>query len=108
MQRYKARFGKYVEDVEAGKAKIAAGGVAAAFHGEADEVSELQWTRMVEDLCMKGSLCNWIAVYDVSGSMDDTQWRCAVPWACSSRLVRRAWVPQSSAVVTVNHCAWFE
>jgi hypothetical protein len=23
-------------------------------------------------------------------------------------LVRRAWAPQSSAVVTVNHCAWFE
>jgi hypothetical protein len=90
MQRYKARFGKYIEDVEAGKAKIAAGCVAATFHGEADEVLELQWTCMVEDLRMKGSLCNCIAVYDVSGSMDDTQWRCAVCWACSSQSSARS------------------
>ncbi|CAL5041868.1 unnamed protein product [Urochloa decumbens] len=86
MRRYKAlfkkhdeaRFGKYLEDVEAGKAKIAAGALlpheisAAAFRGEKDDVSELQWARMVEDLRKKGSLSNCIAVCDVSGSMTGT------------------------------------
>ncbi|KAJ1283549.1 hypothetical protein BS78_03G136900 [Paspalum vaginatum] len=86
MRRYKAlfkkhdeaRFDKYLEDVEAGKAKIAAGALlpheiaAAAFRGEADDVSELQWRRMVEDLRKKRSLSNCIAVCDVSGSMDGT------------------------------------
>ncbi|KAG2593646.1 hypothetical protein PVAP13_5NG012552 [Panicum virgatum] len=73
-----ARFDKYLEDVEAGKAKIAAGALlpheiaAAAFRGEADDVSELQWHRMVEDLRKKGSLSNCIAVCDVSGSMTAT------------------------------------
>ncbi|CAN6238117.1 unnamed protein product [Urochloa humidicola] len=83
MRRYKAlfkkhdeaRFGKYLEDVEAGKAKIAAGALlpheiaAAAYRGEDDSVSELQWRRMVEDLRRKGSLSNCIAVCDVSASM---------------------------------------
>nr|CAB3501659.1 unnamed protein product [Digitaria exilis] len=76
MRRYKAlfkkhdevRFGKYLEDVEAGKAKIAA----AAYRGEKDDVSELQWRRMVDDLHKKGSLSNCIAVCDVSGSMSGT------------------------------------
>ncbi|OEL18908.1 hypothetical protein BAE44_0020076 [Dichanthelium oligosanthes] len=69
-----ARFDKYLED-EAGKAKIAAGALlphdiaAAACSGEADEGSELQWSRMVEELRKKGLLSNYIAVYDVSGSM---------------------------------------
>ncbi|KAL6839167.1 hypothetical protein ACP4OV_031058 [Aristida adscensionis] len=86
MRRYKAlfkkhdeaRFGKYLEDVEAGKAKIAAGALlpheiaAAAYRGEADNVSELQWRRMVDDLRKKGSLSNCIAVCDVSGSMTGT------------------------------------
>ncbi|CAL5083865.1 unnamed protein product [Urochloa decumbens] len=86
MRRYKslfkkhdeARFGKYLEDVEAGKAKIAAGALLpheiahAAFAGEADDVSDLQWRRMVEDLRKKGSLNNCIAVCDVSGSMGGT------------------------------------
>ncbi|CAN6199592.1 unnamed protein product [Urochloa humidicola] len=86
MRRYKAlfkkhdetRFEKYLEDVEAGKAKIAAGALLpheiahAAFAGEADDVSELQWRRMVEDLRKKGSLSNCIAVCDVSGSMGGT------------------------------------
>ncbi|KAL6839611.1 hypothetical protein ACP4OV_030550 [Aristida adscensionis] len=83
MRRYKAlfkkhdeaRFAKYLEDVEAGKAKIAAGALlpheiaAAAYRGEKDDVSELQWRRMVDDLRKKGSLSNCIAVCDVSGSM---------------------------------------
>ncbi|XP_066372254.1 uncharacterized protein [Miscanthus floridulus] len=86
MRRYKslfkkhdeARFGKYLEDVEAGKAKIAAGALlpheiaAAAYRGESDAVSELQWRRMVDDLRKKGSLSNCIAVCDVSGSMIGT------------------------------------
>ncbi|CAL4969411.1 unnamed protein product [Urochloa decumbens] len=84
MRRYKdlfkkhdeARFGKYLEDVEAGKAKIAAGALlpheiaAAAYRGQDDNVSELQWRRMVEDLRKKGSLSNCIAVCDVSASMN--------------------------------------
>ncbi|TKW09656.1 hypothetical protein SEVIR_6G117000v4 [Setaria viridis] len=86
MRRYKAlfkkhdetRFDKYLEDVEAGKAKIAAGALLpheiahAAFNDKADDVSELQWRRMVEDLRKKGSLSNCIAVCDVSGSMGGT------------------------------------
>ncbi|RLM54520.1 hypothetical protein C2845_PM10G16540 [Panicum miliaceum] len=86
MRRYKAlfkkhdevRFGKYLEDVAAGKAKIAAGALlpheiaAAAFRGEKDDVSELQWRRMVDDLRKKGSLSNCIAICDVSGSMSGT------------------------------------
>ncbi|KAL6603016.1 hypothetical protein ACP70R_043377 [Stipagrostis hirtigluma subsp. patula] len=86
MRRYKAlfqkhdeaRFGKYLEDVAAGKAKIAAGALlpheiaAAAYRGERDDVSELQWRRMVDDLRKKGSLSNCIAVCDVSGSMSGT------------------------------------
>jgi len=64
--------------VEAGKAKIAAGALlpheiaGPAYKGQDDEVSELQWRRMVEDLRDKGSLSNCIAVCDVSGSMIGT------------------------------------
>jgi hypothetical protein len=86
MRRYKAlfkkhdetRFDKYLADVEAGKTKIAAGALMpheiahAAFAGEADDVSGLQWRRMVDDLRKKGSLTNCIAVCDVSGSMRGT------------------------------------
>jgi hypothetical protein len=86
MRRYKslfkkhdeARFDKYLEDVAAGKAKIAAGALlpheiaAAASAGLKDDVSELQWRRMVDDLREKGSLSNCIAVCDVSGSMSGT------------------------------------
>ncbi|KAK3134137.1 hypothetical protein QOZ80_6AG0545420 [Eleusine coracana subsp. coracana] len=83
MRRYKAlfkkhdeaRFGKYLEDVVAGKAKIAAGALlpheiaAPAYRGEDDAVAELQWRRMVDDLRAKGALRNCVAVCDVSGSM---------------------------------------
>ena len=37
-----------------------------------DEVKELQWKRMVEDLSKKGKLSNCLSVCDVSGSMDET------------------------------------
>ncbi|KAG0547753.1 hypothetical protein BDA96_01G107600 [Sorghum bicolor] len=118
MRRYKAlfkkhdeaRFDKYLEDVEAGKAKIAAGALlpheiaAAAFRGEADDVSELQWRRMVEDLRKKGSLSNCIAVCDVSGSMSGTPMEVCValgllisdlsemPWA--GRVITFSMTPQ--------------
>uniref|UniRef100_A0A453T530 Uncharacterized protein n=1 Tax=Aegilops tauschii subsp. strangulata TaxID=200361 RepID=A0A453T530_AEGTS len=92
MRRYKAlfqkhdeeRFAKYLEDVEAGKAKIAAGAVlpheiaAAAYRGEEDEVAELQWCRMVDDLRAKGSLRNCISICDVSGSMEGTPMEVAI------------------------------
>ncbi|KAL3687731.1 hypothetical protein R1sor_014040 [Riccia sorocarpa] len=87
MKRYKEiflkhdeeRFNKYLEDVKAGKAKIAAGAllphevlksVVEDSDPQAVEVSELQWARMVEDLKTKGSMSNCLAVCDVSGSMD--------------------------------------
>ncbi|BFI32429.1 hypothetical protein MPTK2_4g05880 [Marchantia polymorpha subsp. ruderalis] len=74
------RFTKYLEDVKAGKAKIAAGALLPhmILKGVTDpdqdpqlaEVAELQWKRMVSDLKEKGSLSNCLAVCDVSGSMD--------------------------------------
>ncbi|CAN6194225.1 unnamed protein product [Urochloa humidicola] len=106
MRRYKAlfkkhdeaRFGKYLEDVEAGKAKIAAGALlpheisAAAFRGEKDDVSELQWARMVEDLRKKGSLSNCIAVCDVSGSMFGTPMEvCVALGLLISELSEKPW-----------------
>jgi hypothetical protein len=106
MRRYKAlfkkydeaRFDKYLEDVEAGKAKIAAGALlpheiaAAAFRGQADDVSELQWRRMVEDLRKKGSLSNCIAVCDVSGSMDGTPMEvCVALGLLISELSEKPW-----------------
>ncbi|KAJ1256176.1 hypothetical protein BS78_K073600 [Paspalum vaginatum] len=106
MRRYKAlfkkhdeaRFDKYLEDVEAGKAKIAAGALlpheiaAAAFCGEADDASELQWRRMVEDLRKKGSLSNCIAVCDVSGSMNGTPMEvCVALGLLISELSEKPW-----------------
>ncbi|KAF8721381.1 hypothetical protein HU200_023093 [Digitaria exilis] len=118
MRRYKdlfkkhdeARFDKYLEDVEAGKAKIAAGALlpheiaAAAFRGVEDDVSELQWRRMVEDLRKNGSLSNCISVCDVSGSMSGTPMEVCValglliselsekPWA--GRVITFSSIPQ--------------
>ena len=93
-----ARFDKYLEDVEAGKSKIAAGALlpheiaAAAFRGEADDVSELQWRRMVEDLRKKGSLSNCIAVCDVSGSMTGTPMEvCVALGLLISELSEKPW-----------------
>jgi len=115
MRRYKdlfkkhdeARFDKYLEDVEAGKAKIAAGALlpheiaAAAFRGEADDVSELQWRRMVEDLRKKGSLSNCIAVCDVSGSMSGTPMDvCVALVLLISELSEKPW---AGRVITFSH-----
>ncbi|KAL6603082.1 hypothetical protein ACP70R_043443 [Stipagrostis hirtigluma subsp. patula] len=67
------RFEKYLADVQAGKAKIAAGAVLpheilASVDG--DGVADLQWERMVNDLRALGKLNNCITVCDVSGSME--------------------------------------
>ncbi|TVU08216.1 hypothetical protein EJB05_41611, partial [Eragrostis curvula] len=115
MRRYKAlfkkhdeaRFGKYLEDVEAGKAKIAAGALlpheiaAPAYRGEDDDVSELQWRRMVDDLRKKGSLSNCIAVCDVSGSMSGTPMEvCVALGLLLSELSEQPW---SGRVITFSH-----
>lgn len=69
------RFKAYLEDVKSGKAKIAAGAllpheiIGALEDGDGGEVAELQWKRMVDDLCKKGKLSDCIVVCDVSGSM---------------------------------------
>ncbi|KAK6126624.1 hypothetical protein DH2020_039634 [Rehmannia glutinosa] len=70
------RFGEYLEKVETGEAKIAAGAllpheIIAALYDEDDggKVAELQWKRMVDDMAKKGKLNNCLAVCDVSGSM---------------------------------------
>ncbi|XP_051225879.1 uncharacterized protein [Lolium perenne] len=106
MRRYKSlfkkhdevRFAKYLEDVEAGKAKIAAGALlpheiaAAAYRGEDDDVSELQWRRMVDDLKAKGSLRNCISVCDVSGSMHGTPMEvCVALGVLTSELSEKPW-----------------
>ena len=66
------RFEKYLEDVKAGKATIAAGAllpheILASVDG--DGVADLQWERMVSDLRALGKLSNCVAICDVSGSM---------------------------------------
>ena len=66
------RFEKYLEDVKAGKATIAAGAllpheILASVDG--DGVADLQWERMVSDLRALGKLSNCMAICDVSGSM---------------------------------------
>ncbi|KAL5542244.1 hypothetical protein UlMin_009954 [Ulmus minor] len=71
----KERFEGYLEDVESGKAKIAAGAllpheiIMSLNDDGGAKVAELQWRRMVDDLAKKGKLSNCIAVCDVSGSM---------------------------------------
>ncbi|KAH7677996.1 vWA-like protein [Dioscorea alata] len=79
------RFSNYLEDVKKGKAKIAAGAllpheILAAICklkdedvvDDDDDVPELQWARMVQDVLKLGKLNNCIAVCDVSGSMSGT------------------------------------
>ncbi|GJM97823.1 hypothetical protein PR202_ga14779 [Eleusine coracana subsp. coracana] len=66
------RFQQYLADVQAGKAKIAAGAllpheIVATVDG--DGVANLQWDRVVSDMRALGTLSNCIAVCDVSGSM---------------------------------------
>ncbi|XP_037441703.1 uncharacterized protein LOC119309900 [Triticum dicoccoides] len=106
MRRYKflfkkhdeVRFGRYLDDVKAGKAKISAGALlpheiaAAALRGQEDDVSELQWRRMVEDLRSKGLLRNCISVCDVSASMDGNPMEvCIALGVLTSELSERPW-----------------
>ncbi|VAI34975.1 unnamed protein product [Triticum turgidum subsp. durum] len=106
MRRYKflfkkhdeVRFGRYLDDVKAGKAKISAGALlpheiaAAALRGQEDDVSELQWRRMVEDLRSKGLLRNCISVCDVSASMDGKPMEvCIALGVLTSELSERPW-----------------
>ncbi|KAM5568319.1 hypothetical protein ABKV19_016072 [Rosa sericea] len=80
------RFNKYLEDVKAGKAKIAAGAllpheiIECLNDGEGDDgqVAELQWKRMVEDMLKLGKMNNCLAVCDVSGSMSGAPMEVAV------------------------------
>lgn len=74
----KDRFSKYLEDVKAGKSTIASGALLPheiiaelnkADDEQVEQVAELQWQRMVNDLLQKGKLRNCMAVSDVSGSM---------------------------------------
>ncbi|GAQ88117.1 hypothetical protein KFL_004020030 [Klebsormidium nitens] len=82
----KERFEAFLADVEAGKAKIAAGAVlphevlqeAVTGEGGAGRVAEQQWARIVSDLKQKGSLTNCMAGCDVSGSMDGTPMQVAI------------------------------
>ncbi|CAN1294572.1 Uncharacterized protein L728 [Linum perenne] len=75
MKHDKERFEEYLENVKAGKAKIAAGALLPhEIIGQLEDkdggtVAELQWARVVEDMSKKGKLSNCIAVCDVSGSM---------------------------------------
>ncbi|XBI04024.1 hypothetical protein VPH35_132371 [Triticum aestivum] len=70
----KERFNGYLADVKSGKKKIAAGALLlhkileSAVDGE-DEVADMQWKRMVDDMLALGKLNNCLAVCDVSGSM---------------------------------------
>uniref|UniRef100_A0A0E0LE48 Uncharacterized protein n=1 Tax=Oryza punctata TaxID=4537 RepID=A0A0E0LE48_ORYPU len=71
------RFNLFLNKVKTGKAKIAAGALlphdilASVVHydKESNEVANLQWKRMVDDLLELGKLNNCLAVCDVSGSM---------------------------------------
>ncbi|KAL1347772.1 hypothetical protein AAHE18_07G029900 [Arachis hypogaea] len=69
------RFMKYLVDVKSGKTTIATGAllpheiIQSLGYRSADEVAELQWSRMGSDMLKKGKLKNCLAVFDVSGSM---------------------------------------
>lgn len=72
------RFGEYLDSVKSGKQKIAAGAllpheiIKSLKYGDDNQVSELQWKRIVGDLCTIGKLKNALAICDVSGSMHGT------------------------------------
>lgn len=74
LERDAERFNLYLADVESGKEKIAAGALLPheilERAGDDDNVANLQWQRMVDDLLALGKLNNCLAVCDVSGSMN--------------------------------------
>ncbi|CAA0843053.1 Uncharacterised conserved protein UCP015417-vWA [Striga hermonthica] len=70
----KSRFREYLDKVERGEAKIAAGALLPheiiSSLDDGGQVAELQWRRMVDDMAKIGKLNNCLAICDVSGSMD--------------------------------------
>ncbi|PON91821.1 hypothetical protein TorRG33x02_124190 [Trema orientale] len=82
LERDRIRFLRYLGDVKEGKSKIAAGALLPhdiirslekeEYCSNGDQVAELQWKRMVEDLSKRGKLNNCLAICDVSGSMIGT------------------------------------
>ncbi|KAL2349144.1 hypothetical protein Fmac_003144 [Flemingia macrophylla] len=71
----KERFEAYLEDVKSGKSTIAAGAllpheiIQSLSDDGGNDVADLQWKRMVDDLVKKGKMRNCLAICDVSGSM---------------------------------------
>uniref|UniRef100_A0ACD5YRE4 Uncharacterized protein n=1 Tax=Avena sativa TaxID=4498 RepID=A0ACD5YRE4_AVESA len=71
------RFNAYLADVKSGKKRIAAGAllphqIIESLGDDEDSdggVADLQWQRMVDDMCALGKLTSCVAVCDVSGSM---------------------------------------
>ncbi|KAK9090029.1 hypothetical protein Sjap_023206 [Stephania japonica] len=103
------RFDEYLSRVKSGKAKIAAGAllphqIIASLSdedGSDNEVAELQWLRMVEDLSKKGKLKNCLAVCDVSGSMSGTPLQvCIALGLLTSCLSEDPW---KNRVITFSH-----
>ncbi|KAI3971311.1 hypothetical protein MKX01_008155 [Papaver californicum] len=87
-QHDKERFNQYLESVQKGETKIAAGAllpheIIASVDEEEDKdadcnVAELQWRRMVDDMSKTGKLSDCLAIADVSGSMLGTPMDVAV------------------------------
>ena len=79
----KERFEEYLEKVESGKAKIAAGAllphkiIQSLNDKDGAKVAELQWERMVGDVAKKGTLKQFVMFPGVCGGR---RWRCA--WRC--------------------------
>ncbi|RZC60514.1 hypothetical protein C5167_022278 [Papaver somniferum] len=75
------RFNEYLESVNKGEAKIAAGALLPheiigslidALSSDLPSIAELQWRRMVDDMSKIGKLNDCLAICDVSGSMNGT------------------------------------
>ncbi|KAI3910107.1 hypothetical protein MKW98_014492 [Papaver atlanticum] len=90
MKKYKSffeahdeeRFNQYLESVEKGETKIAAGvllphEIIASSYGDCN-VAEMQLRRMVDDMSKIGKLSDCLAIADVSGSMSGTPMDVAV------------------------------
>lgn len=106
MKHDEERFKKYLEDVKAGKSKIAAGAllpheiIASLKDGDSGEVGKLHWKRMVEDMLKQGKMKNCLAVCDVSGSMCGTPMEVCV--ALGLLLSELSGEPWKGKVITFN------
>ncbi|KOM34377.1 hypothetical protein LR48_Vigan02g052700 [Vigna angularis] len=69
----KERFKAYLKDVESGKSTIVVGAslphriIRSLDNGDCEDVTELQWKRVVDDLKKKGMMKSCLVVCDVSG-----------------------------------------